>query len=105
MKPFYIRTESEEQVSLTINRYIPVYVVLSSVIIPKLIQNIPSNELLVSFIDINEIFALVLGVFWGVQMFRVRKDFIKMIKTKDYTISGKSLSIKNPATYHIPKNA
>ena len=105
MKPFYKRTESKEEVSLTINRYIPLYIVLSSVVLPMLITNELVSGVLVPIIEINEIFSLVLGIVWGVQMFKVRHDFIKMIKTKNYTVSGRSLSLKNPATYHIPKDA
>lgn len=105
MKPFYSRKESEEQISLTINRYIPIYVVLSSVVLPKLDQYISVDELLISIVEINEIFALVLGIFWGIQMFKVRKDFIAMIKNKNYTITGKALSFKDPVTYHITKKA
>ena len=104
MNLFYKRTESQEEVSLTINRYIPLYVVLSSVVLPMLITNELVGSVLISIIEANEISSLILGIVWGVQMFKLRHDFTNMIKTKNYTISGRSLSLKNPATYHIHKD-
>lgn len=104
MNLFYKRTESQEKVSLTINRYIPLYVVLSAVVLPMLITNELVGSVLISIIEVNEILSLILGIVWGVQMFKLRHDFINMIKTKNYTISGRSLSLKNPTTYHIHKD-
>ena len=105
MKPFYKRIETQNEISLSINRYIPIYVVLSAVALPELITNKLVGETSASIIEINEILALILGVVWAIQMFTIRSDFIKMIKTKKYTMSGKPFSLKNPTTYHISKDA
>ena len=102
MNLFYERTETDESISLTLNRHTMYYVVLSAWG-AWLGNKYLSSTIFGSALGLNWFVALIIALVWGVKFFGLRKDFMALRDKNNYTTSGNTLSFKNPLTYHIRK--
>ncbi|MEM8498039.1 MAG: hypothetical protein AAF542_08445 [Pseudomonadota bacterium] len=102
MNLFYERSETEDEISLTINRHTLLYVVISAFGSWASNKYLGSN-LLTTILQLNWVVAMIIALVYFFKALGLRKDFVAMRSKDNYTMTGKTYSLNNPLTYHIKK--